>query len=53
MSRKIYGTIIDKNIGKGVKGLRVEAWDDDYPDGDDFMGSAMTDASGHYRIPYS
>ena len=53
MSRKIYGTIIDKNIGKGVKGLRVEAWDDDYPDGDDFMGAATTDASGHYRIPYS
>jgi len=53
MARKIYGTIRDTNTGKGVKGLRVEAWDDDYPDGDDFMGSTTTDANGNYRISYS
>lgn len=39
--------------GRPVQGLRVQAWDDDYPDSDDFMGEAVTDANGYYEIGYS
>jgi len=54
MSRKIFGTIRDATDGgRPVQGLRVQAWDDDYPDGDDFMGEAITDANGYYEINYS
>ena len=53
MSRKIYGKITDTTSGNTpVKGLRVEAWDDDWPDGDDFMGWDITDANGQYEIAY-
>jgi len=53
MWQKVFGTITDKKTKKGVKGLRVEAWDDDFPDGDDFLGDTTTDDSGSYRISYS
>jgi len=52
--RKIYGTVIDvQSGGTPVKGLRVSAWDDDWPDGDDFMGRAITNSTGYYEITYS
>jgi hypothetical protein len=54
MSKKIFGTIRDTAAGgRPVRGLRVQAWDDDYPDADDFMGEAITDANGNYEIRYS
>jgi hypothetical protein len=30
----------------------VKAWDDDWPDGDDFMGQDLTDQNGNYAINY-
>ena len=52
--RKIYGAVIDvQNGGAPVKGLRVSAWDDDWLDGDDFMGSTITNSDGYYEISYS
>lgn len=53
MAPKIFGTIKDTKTDQGVKGLRVEAWDDDYPDRDDFMGFARTRVKGDYTISYS
>ena len=54
MQRKIYGNITNRaNGGLPVQGLKVEAWDDDWPEGDDFMGKAITNANGQYEIPYS
>lgn len=52
MSKKVYGKIKDSNTGQGVKGLRVEAWDDDMISGDDFMGADMTNDNGNYSISY-
>ncbi len=54
MRRKIFGQITDiTNAGRPIQGLRIEAWDDDWPDGDDFMGRAITNANGHYKISFS
>ena len=54
MSRRIFGTIRNKsNGGTPVQGLKVQAWDDDWPEGDDFMGEDITDASGGYQINYA
>lgn len=53
MARKIHGTI--RNIADGgapVKGLRIQAWDEDWPDGDDFMGRSYTNAAGKFNISY-
>ncbi len=53
MSKRIYGTIKDSlKGGQPVSGLRVQAWDDDFPDADDFMGEVITDTKGKYSIPY-
>jgi hypothetical protein len=52
MTRKIYGTITDIDNGTPLKGLRVEAWDADWPEGDDFMGRDITNANGQYEISY-
>ena len=41
MARKIFGRISNQS-GAGVGGLRVQAWDDDWPDDNDFMGEAIT-----------
>lgn len=51
MARTIYGQITDQT-GAGASGLRVQAWDDDFPDGNDFMGETQTDAQGNYIIHY-
>jgi hypothetical protein len=50
MARTVYGRITDKS-GPLTK-LTVEAWDSDL-EGDDFMGRAVTDAAGDYRIEYA
>jgi hypothetical protein len=53
MSKKIFGTIRNASAGGApVKGLRVQAWDEDWPDGDDFMGRAYTNALGQFNISY-
>ena len=51
MARTIYGKVADQN-GAPLQGLRVQAWDDDWPDGNDFMGEAITDGNGNYSISY-
>jgi hypothetical protein len=51
MARKIFGRISNQS-GAGVGGLRVQAWDDDWPDDNDFMGEAITDPNGDYSISY-
>ena len=48
---KTYGKIMNQN-NKGLKGIKVELWDDDYPDADDRMGVTYTDASGNYEFRY-
>lgn len=54
MRRKIFGQVTDiNNAGKPIKGLKIEAWDDDWPDGDDYMGSAITNADGRYKILFT
>jgi hypothetical protein len=54
MTRKIFGTIVDVNSGgTPVKGLRIRAWDEDWPDGDDYMGKDFTDERGQYQISYN
>jgi len=53
MANKIFGVIRDATRGGApVKGLRVQAWDKDWPDGDDFMGKAFTNVDGRYEISY-
>ena len=52
MTNMIFGKITDRNSGQPLKGLRVQAWDEDWPDGDDFMGKDFTDASGNFNISY-
>jgi len=53
MSGKINGKIVDDfSGGQPVLGVRVSAWDEDWPDGDDFMGRDITDQDGNYRITY-
>lgn len=52
MSNKIFGTVIDSNSGQPLKGLRIQAWDEDWPDGSDFMGTAYTNDAGKYTIAY-
>jgi hypothetical protein len=53
MTNKIYGTIKDAATGNGVGGLRVQAWDQDWPDGDDFMGQTLSRVDGGYEIPFT
>jgi hypothetical protein len=53
MGNRIYGVVRDlANGGAPVRGLRVQAWDEDWPDGNDFMGQSYTDDSGIYEIRY-
>ena len=51
MARTVHGKIADKQ-GKPAKGLKVEAWDDDWPGSDQRMGWATTDAKGWYELQY-
>lgn len=49
---KTYGKITDKK-NKGVAGLKIELWDDDFPDSDDRMGVKYTDSKGNYKFRYT
>src|SRR4051812_43317998 len=51
MARKVLGKLIDQH-NNPLSGWRVQAWDDDWPSADDFMGDAITDANGNYTINY-
>lgn len=51
VARTIYGKITDQH-GQPVKGLKVEAWDSDWPDDDDRMGLTYTNSDGDYRFSY-
>ena len=53
MSNKIYGIVRDSASGGApVKGLRIRAWDEDWPDGDDFMGEDTSNKDGSFEIRY-
>jgi hypothetical protein len=45
----ISGKITDRK-GSPLQGLRAQAWVDDWPDGCDLMGEAITDMAGEYSI---
>jgi len=51
MARIVRGAVADTS-GAKVPGLRIRAWDEDSPDGDDQMGAAFTDGNGVYSISY-
>ena len=48
----ITGHIIDRQTGRGISGLRIEAWDKDLFF-DDLVGSAETDAEGFFAIRFN
>ena len=50
--RTIYGVIRDKK-GKPVAGVTVKAWDKDWGNKTEWMGTATTNKSGRYHIAYS
>ena len=53
MTRKIFGAIVDTVAGgTPVQGLRVSAWDEDWLDGDDYLGRDYTNQHGEYQIVY-
>ncbi len=54
MANKIYGTVTNLAAqGAPVSGLRISAWDDDWPDGDDFLGETLTNTKGQFELSYS
>ncbi|HEX7312611.1 MAG TPA: neuraminidase-like domain-containing protein [Pyrinomonadaceae bacterium] len=48
---QINGRVVDEKTRRGLKGLRVEAWDKDR-DPNDLVGSDETDADGRFRIGF-
>jgi len=53
LSRKIYGLITDKlRNDTPIGGLRIQVWDRDWPDGDDFLGQTYTSIEGQYEVSY-
>lgn len=54
MANKIFGTVTNvATQGEPVSGLRISAWDDDWPDGDDFLGETITNTKGQFELSYS
>jgi hypothetical protein len=49
---QINGRVIAEDSGRGIAGLRVEAWDKDLFF-DDLVGNALTDAQGSFRIEFT
>lgn len=53
MSKKIFGVITDKLRNDiPIGGLRIQVWDRDWPDGDDFLGETFTSNEGRYEVLY-
>ena len=53
MSKKIFGVITDKlRNDTPIGGLRIQVWDRDWPDGDDFFGETFTSSEGRYEVRY-
>jgi hypothetical protein len=48
---RVYGKITDKR-DKGLSGIKVEVWDEDWPDADDRIGVTYTNSRGEYSLPY-
>lgn len=53
MTKKIFGTVSDSASGNPVKGMRIQIWDRDWRDGDDFMGKTFTQTDGSYEISFA
>lgn len=49
---EINGRVVDMNSGRGIAGLRVEAWDKDLII-NDLVGGAVTDADGRFVIEFT
>jgi hypothetical protein len=48
---QISGRVVNAKTGRGIQGLRVEAWDKDLA-ASDLVGVASTDAGGAFRIEF-
>lgn len=48
---RVYGTITDKDTGKGIEGLVVEALNKDFAH-DEQLGTAVTDDKGRFELLY-
>lgn len=48
---RIFGCTINKNTGKGIEGLLVEAWDKDLIC-DDLVGRTLTDEQGNFQMEF-
>lgn len=53
MARKIDGRVLNQSDGSPVAGARVQAWDADSPDSDDYMGMCISGSDGRYKIDYT